>query len=191
MASEIISETLDAAYPVAGVDNDTQGFRDNFSIIKTGLGTAKNEITILQSNTAKLDESNNFNGNVIASAELSLSTHSSRNPLTINSGSSNLEISFLEGHYQTIALGADATFMLTDWPVREGVYVSKMTVEFKSSDESQRTITINSESNGIIKKSLDFPTTLTVASNNTSVIVEFWTATKGNTVFANYIGEFS
>jgi len=191
MASQIISDTLDAAYPVAGVDNDTQGFRDNFSIIKAGLGIAKNEITILQSNTAKLDQSNNFDGSVIASAELSLSTHSSRNPLTINSGSSNLEISFLEGHYQTIALATDATFMLTDWPTRDnGVYVSKMTVEFKGSDSTVHEIGLTTNA-GTIKYSSDFPTTLTVASNNTSVIIEFWTATQGHTVFANYIGEFS
>jgi len=30
MASQIIPETIDAQYPVAGQDNDTQGFRDNF-----------------------------------------------------------------------------------------------------------------------------------------------------------------
>ena len=45
MASNIISDTIDATYPVAGVDNDTQGFRDNFSIIKTGLSTAGSEIS--------------------------------------------------------------------------------------------------------------------------------------------------
>jgi hypothetical protein len=45
--SNIISETIDGTYPVAGVDNDTQGFRDNFTIIKTGLATAQSEITSL------------------------------------------------------------------------------------------------------------------------------------------------
>ena len=44
MTSAIVYETIDAAYPVAGVDNDTQGFRDNFSIIQTGLQTAKTEL---------------------------------------------------------------------------------------------------------------------------------------------------
>ena len=48
MASNIISDTIDATYPVAGVDNDTQGFRDNFSIIKTGLNTANSEKSRLQ-----------------------------------------------------------------------------------------------------------------------------------------------
>jgi len=190
MASQIISETVDATYPVAGVDNDTQGFRDNFSIIKAGLGIAKNEITSLQSNTAKLSQPNDFGGSVVANAELSLSTHSSRNPLTINEQSPNLVISFLEGHYQTIALGTDATFMLTNWPERDGVYVSKMTVEFKGSDSTVHEIGLTTNA-GTIKYSSDFPEPLTVASNDTSVIVEFWTATKGSTVFANYIGEFS
>ena len=37
MASNIISSTIDDTYPVAGIDNDTQGFRDNFNIIKTWL----------------------------------------------------------------------------------------------------------------------------------------------------------
>ena len=53
MASNITSGTIDGAYPVAGVDNDTQGFRDNFTIIKTGLATAASEITSLQANTPK------------------------------------------------------------------------------------------------------------------------------------------
>ena len=70
MASNIISDTIDAAYPVAGVDNDTQGFRDNFSIIKTGLSTANSEISTLQSTTAKLNASNDFNGTNIADANI-------------------------------------------------------------------------------------------------------------------------
>ena len=35
MASNIVDTTIDETYPVAGVDNDSQGFRDNFNIIKT------------------------------------------------------------------------------------------------------------------------------------------------------------
>ena len=32
--SDIVYSTIDEAYPVAGVDNDTQGFRDNFNKVK-------------------------------------------------------------------------------------------------------------------------------------------------------------
>ena len=41
MASNIVADTIDDTYPVAGQDNDSQGFRDNFSQIQTGLETAK------------------------------------------------------------------------------------------------------------------------------------------------------
>ena len=40
MASSIDTTTIDANYPVAGIDNDSQGFRDNFNSIKTNITTA-------------------------------------------------------------------------------------------------------------------------------------------------------
>ena len=44
---------LDVEFPVPGQDNDSQGFRDNFNIIKTNFTSAKSEIETLQNNTAK------------------------------------------------------------------------------------------------------------------------------------------
>ena len=49
MASNIEPGNVDGAYPVAGQDNDSQGFRDNFTNLKTALDTAKTEITDLES----------------------------------------------------------------------------------------------------------------------------------------------
>ena len=57
---------IDEAYPVAGVDNDTQGFRDNFDIIKSSLAVASTEITVLQDTTAKINVGNNFSGNTLS-----------------------------------------------------------------------------------------------------------------------------
>lgn len=48
MSSNINYEAIDATYPIAGVDNSTQGFRDNFTAIRNGLATASNEIGDLQ-----------------------------------------------------------------------------------------------------------------------------------------------
>jgi hypothetical protein len=47
--SEINTNGLSVNYPVAGVNNTTQGFRDNFASIKNNLDVAGNEITDLQS----------------------------------------------------------------------------------------------------------------------------------------------
>ena len=46
--------SINENFPVAGADNDTQTFRDNFDTIKTSLNTAKTEITSLESTAARL-----------------------------------------------------------------------------------------------------------------------------------------
>ena len=50
MASNINSSgELNDEYPVAGQDNDSQGFRDNFSKVKANFTASKSEIETLQS----------------------------------------------------------------------------------------------------------------------------------------------
>ena len=49
MASNINPNNIDTAYPIAGQDNDSQGFRDNFTNIKTNFEFAETEIDDLQS----------------------------------------------------------------------------------------------------------------------------------------------
>lgn len=52
MSSNISTTGINTSYPIAGQDNDTQGFRDNFSSIKYNLTTAATEITALQANVS-------------------------------------------------------------------------------------------------------------------------------------------
>ena len=189
MASTIISETIDATYPVAGVDNDTQGFRDNFQIIKDGLTAAKSEITILQDNTAKLDASNDFNGTNISDANMILTTEQYHNIGTVISG---MNISFLNGHYQSLVVNLDEgsstiNFALADWPERDGL--AKMTVQFYGNDTA-KTVTFTVAGGGTIKKNSTFPTTFTVDSSTDPIIVDFWTYNQGTTVYAEYRGRF-
>ena len=75
MASSIIASTIDDTYPVAGQDNDSQGFRDNFNIIKTNFVEAKSNIEDLQNKVVlkapllgESSVSNNFNGEIISNA---------------------------------------------------------------------------------------------------------------------------
>lgn len=49
MTSNINPNNIDGAYPVAGQDNNSQGFRDNFTNTGTNFQFAANEITDLQS----------------------------------------------------------------------------------------------------------------------------------------------
>ena len=52
MASLINTTNIDIAYPIAGQDNDSQGFRDNFTNIKSNLDQTKLEIEELQPGVA-------------------------------------------------------------------------------------------------------------------------------------------
>ena len=60
MTSQIIYTGIDTAYPIPGRDNNSQGFRTNFTEIKTALSVARNEISTLQTNKADLVEGSVF-----------------------------------------------------------------------------------------------------------------------------------
>ena len=62
MTSSITTTGINATFPVAGQDNDSQGFRDNFSQLKTQLTTAGTEITALQSSRATTNATTDVNG---------------------------------------------------------------------------------------------------------------------------------
>lgn len=76
MTSSINPNNINGAYPVAGQDNDSQGFRDNFTNIKTNFDYASAEITDLQSKVvlkAALTGTtlnNNMNNSVLSNAQL-------------------------------------------------------------------------------------------------------------------------
>jgi hypothetical protein len=193
MASNIISGTIDGAYPVAGVDNDTQGFRDNFTIIKTGLATAASEVTALQANTAKLNESNDFNGTDITDANFSLNTEKYHNIGTVTTG---MNISFLNGVHQSLKVNLDEgvntiNFALADWPDRD--HLAKMTVQLFGNDTA-KTVTFTVDGGGTIKYNRTgnnpFPVTLTVDSSEDPIVIDFWTYSQGTTVYAEYRGRF-
>ena len=74
MASNINFTSIDETFPIAGRDNDSQGFRDNYSVIKNNFEAAKSEIEDLQLNTARLDDANDFGGNNIINANFSGNT---------------------------------------------------------------------------------------------------------------------
>ena len=190
MASNIISGTIDGTYPVAGVDNDIQGFRDNFTIIKTGLASAASEITSLQANTAKLNETNDFNGSDVTDANFSLNTEKYHNIGTVITGQN---ISFLNGHYQSMSVNlaegvGTINFALADWPTRD--HVAKMTVQLKGNDTA-KTVTFTVAGGGTVKYSADFPATLTLDSSVNPILIDFWTYNQGTTVYAEYRGQYT
>jgi hypothetical protein len=114
MASNIVPGNVDGTYPVAGQDNSSQGFRDNFTAIKNNFTEAKTEIETLQNNKANLNSSNNFSGNIISNAIFKGNGETVYNHGTVSSGT--ITLNHLNGHYQTATVTADTTFSFLNIP---------------------------------------------------------------------------
>ncbi len=114
-------------FPVPGVDNDSQGFRDRYATIRINLNIAREELGVLNSTTAKINENNNFAGNRIIDADLTSTTFETNiaedgDPITNNT----LSISWQGGSVHVIRVGEGAddgqgnqvplTLNFTNWP---------------------------------------------------------------------------
>lgn len=186
MASNIDSTSIDATYPVAGQDNNSQGFRDNFNIIKSNFATAKTEITTLQNNSAKLNESNNFGGNEINGALFKGNFVKHHDAGTVTQ---NQNISLSNGNFQTIIVGANVTLTLTDWSLQSGVNESVVVHVKKAGGD--RTVTWAVDSGTIKNDGNSVWSSFLVNSTTNPKVVEFYSYDNGVTVFARYIGQFA
>jgi hypothetical protein len=153
MTSAIVFSTVDEDFPVAGVDNDSQGFRDNFAVIKTGLQTASSEITTLQTYSAKLGNDagtevvNNFGGNIISNAKTSRVYANAYQTYA----TSNSNISWNDGEYQVVEVRGDYKLTFIDWPEADGY--GKMRIEL-TSNGAARTVTFAAGSGYSLKKEI-------------------------------------
>lgn len=120
MASNINPNNIDGSYPVAGQDNSSQGFRDNFTNIRQNFQFAENEINDLQSKVilkaalvgGVLD--NDMNDNLLYAAAI---RDFSAPRVTVTPDAGTATINYSAGHYQTIFTSGSITLAFgTDWP---------------------------------------------------------------------------
>ena len=109
MSSNINITNIDANFPIAGQDNSSQGFRDNFSAIKLAFSTATIEISDLQTYTAKKNETNDFQFNSLVRANLQNSGFLANNTVTPTG-----ELDFSQGSYKIGQLPVLAGLTYTD-----------------------------------------------------------------------------
>jgi hypothetical protein len=119
MTSQINPNNIDGNYPVAGVPNDSQGMRDNFTNTATNFQFARDEITELQNNGVfkaaltgtTLD--NNMSDNLIYAVKLNdVSWTYLQN--TTTSGTVTLDYS--AGQYQYVSTTGNISLAFVNWP---------------------------------------------------------------------------
>ena len=130
MTSQINPNNIDGTYPVAGQDNDSQGFRDNFTNTKTNFEYAGNEITELQSKAVlksaltgtTLD--NNMNNSVISNVQLL----SASAPKAALGSVTSATLNFAAAPYYTLTTGGSVTVSFSNFPASGQVATMRLQI---------------------------------------------------------------
>lgn len=184
--STVTFTSIDEEFPIAGKDNDSQGFRDNFSEIKQSLQNANTELSDLLTNVARVDRDNIFSGNLLADATLQSVASKSFNTGTINEDDI---IEWSNGHFQNITVGADVTLTIDNWP-ENGRY-GHMRMAFRS-DGANRSVVLEAANGGSFRADPNFPgNPITVTSATDPLIIDAWTTDGGTVVYLKAHGVFT
>jgi hypothetical protein len=201
MTSQINYNNIDAAYPVAGQDNDSQGFRDNFNAIKTALTTASVEITSLQTYSAKTNVANDFHGNQVTGALLINNSSFVRPETRVTNNQDAYSVYAASGDYQIYSVNTNTTFVLDQWvstdvshPKYQKIRLEIIPRSYTNWEATTSTpISINFGPLGIdgtvkIKSPVQLPWTST---NVATSIWDIWSYDSGQTQFVEFVGTWT
>ena len=161
MTSNINYTAVNTTYPIAGEDNDSQGFRDNFTAISAGLAVAKTELTQLQSSsvlkadlaTNTLPVQNDLNGSTLANAFYNKFYGVYFNGGTLTAATN---IDLWNGPVQKFTLTDDITMTFTHWPTSGWAKV-RVVIAADAPYDAVRTPTFSTTAGGTIKYDVAFP----------------------------------
>ena len=135
MTSAINPNDIDGTYPVAGQDNNSQGFRDNFTNTKTNFQYAANEITDLQ-NKAVLKAAltgttldNDMAGSPLSNAAIS---DFSAVAAILGTTAGTVTIDYTSGHYQTVTTSGSISLAFTNFPAAGNFGIVRVQVTITS-----------------------------------------------------------
>lgn len=119
MTSNINPNNIDGTYPVAGQDNNSQGFRDNFTNTKSNFQYAADEISDLQSNAilksalAGTTLDNDMLGSLVYNgvvADFGLTR------VALGTVSGSQTINYATGHFHTLTTGGSVSLAFSNFP---------------------------------------------------------------------------
>jgi hypothetical protein len=119
MTSNINPNNIDGAYPVAGQDNNSQGFRDNFTNTATNFQFAADEITDLQAKAVLKSAlvgttlNNDMGGSILSNAQLQ---DMSATVLPLGTVSGTTTINYALGSVQTLTTNGAVSLAFTNFP---------------------------------------------------------------------------
>ena len=195
MTSNINPNNINGAYPVAGQDNNSQGFRDNFTNTKTNFAYAAAEITdlenkaILKAALTGTTLNNNMNGSILSNFQ---GQNISGTVVSLGTINGDVTIDYSAGPYQTVTTGGTISLAFTNFTpagtedcvlVEITVTNTAYTVQLPSAVGYGASAT---SLLGIEGLTVGSPSTIAFSSTGT-YIFQFITTDNGTTIFINDI----
>jgi hypothetical protein len=146
--SNINPQSIDGTYPIAGQDNNSQGFRDNFTNTVNNFTFAADELTDLQNNAvlrAALGSvgqtgtpTNDMNYTFLTHAQL-IGTVETKNQISEPGVGGDFEVDWESGHFQLVSVQTTAGMTFANWPSSTNVW-SRVRLQVTATTLSNLTI---------------------------------------------------
>lgn len=180
--SNINASAIDTTFPIAGQDNSSQGFRDNYVAIKTALTTATSEITDLYLRTPKLNEDSNFSW----VGTLSKARFKNVGYTVYVPGTNVSTIDVRNGAFQKSAITTSTTFQITEWPTQSDIYAE---IKLEVTPSTSNATNINFSVPGTATLYKEGTLTLPYTSVSTGPTVwQVWSPDGGTSVYLKFVG---
>tara|TARA_R110002153_G_scaffold260909_1_gene421128 strand:- start:90 stop:833 length:744 start_codon:yes stop_codon:yes gene_type:complete len=187
MASSINSNNIDGTYPIAGQDNDSQGFRDNFTNVKTNFTNAKAEIEDLQSKVVLKSAlsgtsiDNSGGGALLSDFQVK---DMSETRLAKGTTSGTVTLNYAEGSYQTVTTSGSISIAFSNFSASGTL--SKVRLEVTIASVAHTVTLPSSVTLGADSLAGIVPSTKVITFDATGTyILEFSTDDAGTTVAVN------
>lgn len=184
MASTItnFSNAINVNYPVPGQDNDSQGFRTNFSKIQSALNVAGDEITKIQLNSVNLNGQNDFGNNIIKKAAFLNCSDVSYTGTPVNG---IISVDLNNGGYQRFTISSTGTYNINivgeSYPPSGYCGTVRLELERAVGNVTVNFIGENTQITGRTDKSVKYDSIGTC-------VWDVWTPDEGTTLIANEVG---
>ena len=196
----ISTTDLDTEFPVPGQDNDSQGFRDNFTVINDNFSASKARLEDLETYTVRNEANNTFlplgtggtarliNPTLQNQTEVKYDIGDVATTATINFSGAEA------GNYQTIVLTDDTEITIDAATVHDSGYYGKITLHITATGsthsltwDNSLTIKFDNDSEDFWNRDTTSISTITVGPVH---IIELWTYQGSTTYYAKYVGSF-
>jgi len=188
MTSAINPNNIDTEYPVAGQDNNTQGFRTNFTNIKNNFLAAETEINDLQGKVllkASLTGgtlNNDLGGSLIYNGQIQ---DFALSRVALGTVTGVATINYASAHYHTLTTGGAVTLTFTNFPPAGTAAIVKVQVTVASTAhtlEFPAAVTVNNVGiQGLTVSGVTGASTITFAATGVYEFT-FETYTNGSTI---------